>query len=220
MSQVRPQPGGGDSRLQTVDYDATQVVQLQGAPGYQLTVELSPDEQVQNIAVGDSGAWQVSINRAGDHLFIKPTQADVATNMTVITSVRVYNFDLLPMTAPAPEMAYNVRFRYPAPQASAPASGYIDISPVLRKASRYRVSGDRYIQPSSVTDDRQQTYISWPADRPIPAVFEIGDSGQETLANGAMRGDEFVIDGVGRKLVFRIDHRVARAEKLWPRRKR
>lgn len=203
-----------------MDYDPAQIVQLQGAPGYQLTVQLSPDEQVQNVAVGDSGAWQVSVNRAGDHLFVKPLQAEVATNMTVITSVRVYNFELTPLFGPTPDMAWTVRFRYPAPPAEAADSEFVDVSAARRRMSRYRVRGDRLVRPSSVTDDGTHTYVRWPADAPIPAVFEIGAGGEERLVNGAMRGDELVIDGVPGRLRLRIDRHVARVDRLSPRRKR
>lgn len=219
-AQLRPQPGSGDPRLQTVDYDPGQVVQLHGAPGYQLTVQLSPDEQVQNVAVGDSGAWQVSVNGAGDHLFIKPLQADIATNMTVITSVRVYNFELFPLVAPTPDMAWNVRFQYPGAPVEAVDSEYVDVSAARRRMSRYRITGDRLLRPSSVTDDGTQTYISWAADRPIPAVFELDASGQERLVNGAMRGDEFVVDGVPGRLSFRMDRKQARAVRLVKKGKR
>ena len=54
-AQVRPQPGSGDPRIQSVMYDADQVVQLQVPTGYELTVEFAPDERIENVAVGDSG---------------------------------------------------------------------------------------------------------------------------------------------------------------------
>ena len=219
--QVRPQPGAGDPRLQTVDYDPGQIVQLEGAPGYQLMVELSPDEQVLNVAVGDAAAWQASVNHAGDHLFIKPTQAGVPTNMTVITTVRVYNFELYSSVAPSPDMAYNVRFNYPADATAEPTqSEYVDVSPLRRSLSRYRVSGDRTIRPDVISDDGTHTFISWSRDKPIPAVYAIADSGEEMLVSGWMRDDVYVIDGIVHRLNIRIDQRMARAERLPPRKTR
>lgn len=218
--QVRPQPGTGDPRLQTIDYDPDQIVQLEGAPGYQLMVELSPDEQVLNVAVGDAGAWQVSVNHAGNHLFIKPTQAGVPTNMTVITTVRVYNFELYPLPAPTHDMAYNIRFHYPAPETESPKSEYVDVSPLRRAMSRYRISGDRMIRPDSISDDGTHTYISWSRDKAIPAVYAISERGEEMLVSGWMRDDAYVIDGIVHRLSFRIDDRTARAQRLPPRKKK
>ena len=216
-AQVRPQPGPGDRRLQTVDYAADQVVILEAAPGYQLTVELAPDEQIENVAVGDSGAWQVTANRRGDRLFIKPLQAGVTTNMTVITSARVYAMDLVPLYSPSPEMAYTVRFRYPeaaGETAEAPAEAEAPVE------GRYRVSGARTLHPSRIGDDGRHTYIEWPAERAIPAVYGIAADGQETLVNGMMRDGVYVIDAVVPRLVFRIDRHLARAVRVVPRARR
>ena len=211
-AQVRPQPGAGDPHLQSVDYNSGQIVQLYGAPGYELTLELSPDEQVQNVALGDSSAWQVNVDHGGDRLFLKPTSANVATNMTVITSVRVYNFDLVAFAEPASDMPYTVHFRYPAPPTT--PFGYVDVSQLRRSLSRYKISGDKSLRPDSVSDDGEHTYISWSREKPIPAVYAIGDSGQEVLANGAMRDDVYVVDGVPGQLDFRIDDHLARAVRL------
>jgi type IV secretion system protein VirB9 len=156
--------------------------------------------------------WQVNVDRAGDHLFIKPTQAGAPTNMTVITNVRIYNFELVSLTFPTPEMAYMVRFDYPS--AAVTETQSTKDQAAARRASRYRIGGDPVLRPASVSDDGQRTYVSWPADRPIPATFQIGDDGTERLANGGMRGAEFVVDGVTAKLVFRIDGRTAFALKL------
>jgi type IV secretion system protein VirB9 len=218
--QVRPQPGDGDSHLQSVAYDANRIVELEAAPGYQLTVELSPDEQVQNVSVGDGAAWQVSVNHAGDHLFIKPN-APVPTNMTVITTVRVYNFDLTPVREPMPDTPYTVRFTYPDITAAVPPDEqYVDVSPLRRAQSRYRISGDRALRPDSVSNDGTHTYINWSRDKPIPAVYAISSTGEEMLTNGGMRDDLYVVDGVPGELVFRIDDRTASAVRLPPKKKR
>lgn len=220
LGQVSPQPGAGDPHLQSVAYDPNGVVEIEGTPGYQLTIELSPDEQVQNVAVGDGSAWQVSVNHAGDRLFIKPV-APVPTNMTVITTVRVYNFDLVPVSAPMPDTPYTVRFTYPQVVAEVPAGErYVDVSPLRRAQSRYRISGDRILRPDSVSNDGTHTYISWSTDKPIPAVYAVSPTGEEMLTNGGMRDDVYVVDGVPAALIFRIDDRTAEAVRLPPKRKR
>jgi type IV secretion system protein VirB9 len=100
-AQVRPEPGQGDIRIQHVQYAPEQVVLIEAVVGYQVTVKLAPDEQVQSIAVGDAGAWQVSANGKGDHLFVKPLQGGQSTNMTVITDTRLYAFELSQPARPA-----------------------------------------------------------------------------------------------------------------------
>ena len=221
-AQVRPQPGAGDRRLQTVDYAADQVVVLEVAAGYQLTVELAPDEQIENVALGDSGAWQVTANRRGDRLFIKPLQSGVSTNMTVITNARLYAIDLVPLMSPSPDMAYTVRFNYPEAESSGAGGGDGAAAGDADTAvdGRYRVSGARSLRPTRIGDDGRHTYIEWPADRPIPAAYAVGPDGEESLVNGMMRDDVFVIDSVVPRLVFRIDRQRARAVRVQPRRAR
>jgi type IV secretion system protein VirB9 len=205
LAQVQPQPGTGDPRIQTVLYDADQVVRLQGVPGFQIDVEFASDEQIENVAVGDSAAWQVTPNRRGDHLFVKPIMAGVTTNMTVVTSARVYLFELAPPLGGEPP--FTVRFRYPG----ATAAADVATAPV---EGRYRVSGARELRPSRIADDGTHTYIEWPQEYALPAVYALDTQGRETLVNGGMRDGLFVIDGIAQRLIFRIDRNVARADRV------
>lgn len=215
-AQVQPQPGNGDPHLQQVDYDVGRIVQLRGAPGYQLMIELSPDEQVQSVGMGDSSAWQVSVSKDGTRLFLKPVQPGVMTNMAVVTTVRDYNFDLESMMGPMPDMPYTVQFRYPAttPRID-PAAAYIDVAAIHRRTSRYRISGNRRLWPASVTNDGQRTFIRWPPDASIPAVYSDDGRGHDVLVNGMMGTDDiYVIDGVPTRLTFRIDKATAHATRV------
>lgn len=221
LAQSQPQATSGDLHLQQIDYDAGQIVRLRGSPGYQMMIALSPDEQVQTVSLGDSSAWQVSVNRQGDRLFLKPSQGAVATNMTVVTSVRTYNFDLMSLAAPAPDMPYTVEFHYPAHKSLTSDSGYVDVAAATRRISRYRVSGAKQLWPSGMTNDGQHTFISWPRAAAIPAVYAQDDHGKDVLVNGMMgRDDVYVVDGVPDRLTFRIDQNVAYATRQQPRKPR
>lgn len=205
-----PQPGPwptSGSSFRTVDYVPEQVVRLEAAPGYQLMVEFAPDEHIETVAVGDSGAWQVTANKRGDRLFVKPLQDGVATNMTVVTDARLYAFALEPLSGSQPDMAYAVRFRYAAPARAA------DATPQTA-AGHYKLSGDRNLLPSAMHDDGVHTYVAWDEDRPIPAIYALDARGRETLVNGMMRDDRMVIDSVHNRLVFRIDNHKATARRV------
>jgi type IV secretion system protein VirB9 len=216
-AQVVPQPGAGDPRVQTVEYQPEQVVQIRGAPGYQITLELGADEHIENIAVGDSGAWQVTANKRGDLVFLKPIQPGVTTNMTVVTDIRTYAFELVPLFGSQPDMPYTIRFRYPptvtaGAAAAQPGEGVVAAAAVPR--GRYKLSGDRAVRPSGIDDDGAKTYIEWPADRSLPAVYALDAKGKEMLVNGNMRDGIYVIDSVPARLVFRLDRQVARATRV------
>jgi len=213
-AQLRPEPGPGDPRIQSVLYDANQVVQLQVATGYQLTVEFAPDERIENVAVGDSGAWQVTPNKRGDRLFIKAVGQGVTTNLTVVTDARTYAIELSPLFGALPTMAYTVRFRYATPAAVTLVANDAALGP-----GRYKLSGDKALRPAAIDDDGVHTYIAWGPDQTLPAIFAIDDKGNETLVNGMTREGRFVIDAVSNKLVFRIDRQTAGAMRVPQKRK-
>jgi type IV secretion system protein VirB9 len=207
QAQVLPRPGLGNPHVQSVAYAEDQVVLLQAAPGYQLTVEFAADEQIENVAVGDGGAWQVTANKRGDRLFLKLLQPGVTTNMVVVTDARSYSFDLSPLSQPQPDMAYTVRFLYPSPSQSANAAPEAQVG-------RYKLRGAKNLMPAGMHDDGVHTYIEWPADRSLPAIYAVNDQGKESLVNGMMRDGRIVIDSIQPRLVFRIDNSSATATRI------
>lgn len=199
-----------DPRIRIVDYVADQVVRIEATQGYQVTLQFGSDERIENVAVGDSSAWQVSANRRGDLLFIKPVRDGVTTNLTVATDARIYSLELSPAFADA-GVPYMIRFRYAAPSEASELPGPGEL------IGRYRLSGAPSLRPSRIADDGVHTYIEWPEDQPLPAVYTIDRRGRETLVNGNMRDGLYVIDEVLSRLVFRIDAEAARAVRQAPR---
>lgn len=192
-----------DARVQTITYSAGNVVPLTGHYGYQMMIALEPSERIENISIGDSVAWLVTPNKAANAVFIKPVEANAATNMTVQTDRRVYLFELRAARATrggrTPGMIYKVDFRYPenAPQlaARAPAaSGAYN--------SNYTLSGSRSLRPSRVFDDGRFTYLAFAPGAEIPGIF-IVEKGKESLVNHATRGGYVVLDRVAERLVLR-----------------
>jgi type IV secretion system protein VirB9 len=113
---VTPHPGAGDPRINEVFYDPSEVVELRGVLGYQLSLEFDPAERIENVAIGDSLGWQVTPNRKANLLFIKPMALRPDTNMTVVTNLRRYNFQLsVKAHGSAKSIAFSVRFVYPPP---------------------------------------------------------------------------------------------------------
>lgn len=210
FAQVRPNPGNGDPRLQTILYDPEQIVQLSVAIGYQLMVGFAPGERIETIAVGDSNAWQVTATKRGEYLFVKHVQNGDASNLTVVTSARVYIFELVGSFGGSSD-AYVVRFIYPefpkpsVEEQAAPA------------ATRYRLSGARSIRPSLIGRDGNKVFLEWPVNAALPATFRRDEDGEETLVNGEMQGQQFVIGGQPDQLIFRLGRLTATAVRVRPR---
>ncbi len=80
--------------------------------------------------------------------------------------------------------------------------------------TNYRISGTKALRPSRISDDGLHTYIEWSEDQALPAVFAVSAVGGEEMVDGYMREGIFTIDRVNRELVFRIDKKWAKAERL------
>lgn len=186
-----------DPRIETVDYDAGRVVTLRATQGYAVVVDLGPDEHIDNVVVGDSAGWQVTANKRGDHVVVKPLAVAAATDMVIVTGERSFVFLLQPADAGAGPFV--IRFRYLAPAAETPA-------PVL---AAYRFRGARALFPIAMYDDGRHTTIAWGKDTPLPAVFAVEGGGKQRIVNGRFRGADYVIDDVAPIFVFRVDKRTA-----------
>src|SRR3954466_9003321 len=101
-----------DPRIQTIPYDPSNIVTLDATTGFAILVELSGDERIDNIVVGDSAGWQISPTKRGDRVVIKPSAGARATNMIVSTDARRYVFMLQP-ARDAGAAPFVVRFTYP-----------------------------------------------------------------------------------------------------------
>lgn len=208
-AQTVPTLPGADTRLQTMPYDPSRVVRLRVPLGYQTTLVLDPGEQVDTIAVGDSTAWQVTPSERGDHLFIKPLEAGRTTNLTVVTDVRIYAFELTGAYGPTSETPFTVRFVYPEAALDPAAQG--STAPAH---TPYRLSGERRLRPLAISDDGERTFIEWSSDDDIPAVFAVDGRRREILVTGHMRDNRMVIDAVYPTLLFRLNREVARATRI------
>ncbi|MBO9502486.1 TrbG/VirB9 family P-type conjugative transfer protein [Brevundimonas sp. A19_0] len=206
FAQVSAQEIRPDPRIQTLPYDANQVVRLRVAPGYQLAIIFRASERVENVGIGDSDGWQVTLNGREDALFIKPTRSGDVTNMTVITDARVYNFELSSVRVAGADTPFTVRFTYPDDGPGTGPDGDTALS-----LGQYRIRGARAARPVSISDDGVTTWIEWHEDRPIPAVFGSDYGGQEHLIEGQVRNGLYVIEGVYRTLTFRLDRQTASA---------
>ena len=69
-------------------------------------------------------------------------------------------------------------------------------------------SGSADIVPSLVFDDGRFTYLRFPGNRELPAVFHVLGDGSETLVNTRMEGDLLVVDRVSRRFMLRAGQAV------------
>ena len=64
------------------------------------------------------------------------------------------------------------------------------------------------IVPTLIFDDGRFTYLRFPGNRSVPAVFDVLVDGSETLVNARMENDLLVVDRVSRRLMLRAGQAV------------
>ena len=207
-----PTPGRLDPRIRTVFYNADDVVDLTGYFGFQTMIEFAADERIENVSIGDATAWQITPNKKATLLFIKPLDVAAPTNMTVVTDLRRYSFELRARRTrrgePA-DLAYVVRFTYPATHktvtaaTAAAAAGPPPIPPPERRNTAYSYTGSRAALPSAVFDDGRFTYFKWPDNTSTPALFLKGEDGGESLVNYSVRDGYQVVQQTAPRFVLR-----------------
>lgn len=212
----------GDPRLVERMYDPDEVVVVQGKTDVQAMIEFGDDEAIENVAIGDSTAWQVSPNQRANLLFVKPLQPSAKTNMTVVTNRHTYLFDLV--ASPRAKPLYVLRFAYPEPspeevqdepalavgetgeanaiELTAATDPLAVIDPATLNFA-WTAKGDRGLQPDEVYDDGRSTYLKWAQDRAVPAILIENYEGEEGPVNSTTRGDTVIVDGVPAQIILR-----------------
>jgi len=232
---------GGDARIQTLTFDEAQVFTIRGRVRVQTTIKFREDERIENVALGDSKAWQVQPNKAQSILFVKPLEPSAATNMTVVTSRRTYLFDLV--ASPRNEPLYVLQFAYPeaekaeeearlaaaaeeeareeanALEMTAATDPYAVIDPSMLNFE-WAAQGDRELLPARAYDDGEAVFLTWPADQPIPAILVTNERGELGAVNFTVRGDTVVLDEVPGQIVLRSGDDAATLTNVGPDRPR
>ncbi len=214
---VTPPPGPVDYRIRSMVYDPGQVVSLAGHLGYQMMIEFGAGERIENISIGDSVSWQVTPNRRANLLFLKPIQRRAPTNMTVVTNLRRYAFELAvyePGGRNDDLITYSLNFIYPEDQSVAeveqPFDPFNSGAPIN---SNYVTTGAASLYPSRVFDDGAFTYFQFPPAADTPAIFVLGADNEEEMVNSQVRGDYTVIDRIAGEFVLRYGRDRARVRR-------
>lgn len=116
-----------DNRIKTYTYNENDVYKLLVNYGYQTTIEFAKNERITTISLGDNYSWKIT--PSSNRLFIKPMEENINTNMTIITNMRTYHFDLFSeklSKAKLKELVYVLRFFYPSEQSSIIKEEYIN----------------------------------------------------------------------------------------------
>lgn len=217
---TRAMPGRGDAGRVVFTYGAT-LPSVVCAPLFVCAVELEAGETVNNIDIGDMARWKITPASTGSGasavttVIIKPTDADLVTDLIITTDKRTYVLKLISrqndwmsrisFVYPEEQQAQWAAFRQQQQQQVAdntlPSGQNIE-----NLDFNFQITGDHPSwTPLRVYTDGRKTYIQMPPsmdNTEAPALVALGDKGgwfsgrEKEIVNYRLHGDTFVVDKV------------------------
>lgn len=214
-----------DARVRFVTYRPYQVVPVYGLLRHSIQIEFSTDEEILQVAIGNTVAWEAA--PVGHILFLKPREQQDPTNMSVVTqrpdgSKRSYQFEL--NSAPSPGEAdeppfYLLKYQYPADEAAKREADAVAAAEIARARhaeqtlaadetsgpwnGSYTMQGSAIFEPSEVSDNGKITTFVFPQNMVIPAIYLVQGDGTETLVPKTVSGGDVRVHAVAAKFVLR-----------------
>ena len=212
-ARVEPYAQGFINAIQQYAYADGALYQVYASPGQVTDIALQEGEQLVGpgpVAAGDTVRWIIGDTTSGSgassrvHILVKPTRADLVTNLVINTDRRTYHLEL--RANPSTYMA-SVSWIYPQDQlialrgsnaaalSSTPVATGIDVAALN---FNYRITGDKPAwRPLRVFDDGRQVFIEFPetiAQGEMPPLFVIGAGGEGELVNYRVSGHHLIVD--------------------------
>ncbi len=213
-ARIQPVRNGFINSMQVYPFVDGALYQVYSSPGQITDISLQPGEQLVGsgpVAAGDTVRWIIGDTESGTgatkvvHILVKPTRAELMSNLVINTDRRTYHMEL--RSTPATYMA-SVSWQYPQDQlvalrrqnaeaqAAQPVATGVDLSKVN---FRYEVSGDRAPwRPLRAFDDGRQVFIEFPrgiGQGEMPPLFVVGPEGDTSeLVNYRVRGNYMIVD--------------------------
>lgn len=223
---ARVQPAGDtfQGAVQRYAWSEGGLYQVYAAPGRVTDLVLQPGEQLAGpgpVAAGDTSRWILGDTESGSgdtrrvHVLVKPTAANLATNLVINTDRRTYYVEL--RADPAVYMA-SVAWTYPQDALIAIRTRALPVaqpapaptSPVDPPALNfdYKISGDRPAwRPTQVFDDGAKVVIIFPAQiaqTDLPPLFVLGAAGKPELVAYRVVGRQVVVDRLFERAELRL----------------
>ena len=213
-ARVQPVRDGFINAMQVYPYTGGALYQVYTAVGQITDIALQPGEQLVGsgpVAAGDTVRWIIGDTQSGSgatlqvHILVKPTRADLMTNLVINTNLRTYHMELR-----STERTYMASFSWQYPQdqlialrrqnaqaeAARPVATGVDLANIN---FRYAIEGDRAPwRPLRAYDDGRQVFIEFPrgiGQGEMPPLFVVGPEGNTSeLVNYRVRGNYMIVD--------------------------
>ncbi|AWC24244.1 Pertussis toxin liberation protein F [Aminobacter sp. MSH1] len=205
-ARVQPRREGYYNAIQIYPWSEGALYQVYAAPGQITNIALEFGENLTGagpIAAGDTARWIIGDTESGSgiarrvHVLVKPTRADISTNLVITTDRRTYMIELRSGETPyMPAVAWT----YPKPPAAqrqtVPATPLIPA--VAARNYRYGLTGDSPPwRPVAVYDDGRRVFVEFPrgiVQGEMPPLLVIGPDGESQIANSRIYQHILIVD--------------------------
>lgn len=213
IASQQPRFLGTEKKFRSFIYNPNEVYRYLGHYTYQGFIEFEAGETIGTISMGDPTLWL--FEHLGNRLFLKPVGEDNSeTNMTVITSKKIYHFELTAKEATGiddDELIFVAKFSYPDEAdknivqfPKKPKSDEPDMRNLSRYNFSYQYTGEPAIAPVKVFDNGEFTYFQFPTkSAEIPAIFTVDSAGFESLVNFRSAGDYIIVERMAPQFTLR-----------------
>lgn len=205
-ARVQPRREGYYNAIQIYPWSEGALYQVYAAPGQITNIALELGESLTGagpIAAGDTARWIIGDTESGSgitrrtHVLVKPTRADISTNLVITTDRRTYMIELRSGEKPyMPAVAWAYP-KQPAGQRQAiPATPLIPA--VAARNYRYGLTGDSPPwKPVAVYDDGRRVFVEFPrgiVQGEMPPLLVIGPDGEAQIANSRIYQHVLIVD--------------------------
>ncbi len=206
-ARVQPRREGYFNAIQVYPWSEGALYQVYAAPGQITNIALEPGESLTGagpIAAGDTARWIIGDTESGSgvtrrvHVLVKPTRADITTNLVITTDRRIYMMELRADTSP-----YMPAVAWAYPQQPGSGRQAVPATPVIPAAAarnyRYSLTGSSNPpwKPIAVYDDGRRVYVEFPrgiVQGEMPPIFVIGPEGEAQIVNSRIYQHILIVD--------------------------
>lgn len=161
-------------------------------------IELGKGESISNVQIGDSERWILKISSTSSpenksHIFIKPKEKNLRSNLIVFTDKRQYNLQLKSISK---KYFTKVTFKY-LDEGNKLTTVYNNIPEVSKH--KYYIRGDSTSwTPEEIRTDNKKTYIKLPKkftySPDAPTIYSLDSDGSKSQVNYRFYNGWIVID--------------------------
>lgn len=200
-------------------YMSNNVYQIYLQPGFLTDIRLEENEVLKYVGAGDTSRWIIDTSTnmgKTTHIFIKPIQQGISTNLVISTSKRIYQLFLISGNYFNPIVSWSFPKTDKQIYNEKLIKNYSSINPKQLNFN-YKISNKDYKwAPSVVFDSNNKTYMKMKesiVNSELPAFFIIDDDNKLTLVSYRFLKGYMIVDRLFNKGVLLLGNRKVKISK-------